>query len=136
MTILLARGAGDPDRVAHAVRILRPSPIGEVLDAVAAYASPTGGTVYAERVGDLYRWSPATRGGPYPLARLLAHFLRCDHHDLTVGFVTIDGWCVVADPDEPRGNPYVIIEFSAYDAESVRATVGAALGALGTHRSA
>jgi hypothetical protein len=38
MTILLARGAGDPERVAHAVRILRPSPLIEIADALAEYA--------------------------------------------------------------------------------------------------
>ncbi len=127
MTILLVRGAGDPDRVAHAVRIVRPSPIGEVVDAVESYTSSDGGAVYVERFGDGYRWSPATRGGPYPLLRVLARFLRCEHTELTVGFVTIDGWCVVGDPDEPRGEPYVILEPPAGDRGSLAATVEAAL---------
>lgn len=111
MTILLARGAGDPERIAHVVRILRPSPLDEIADAVVAYAASGGDAVYVERIGDdQYRWSPATRGGAYALMRLLARFLCCDHHDITVGFVTVDGYCIVADPSEPRCPRHVILQ--------------------------
>jgi hypothetical protein len=133
MSILLARGAGDPDRVAHAVRILRPSPIDEVIDAVTTYVSSLSSSsrraVYVERFGDRYRWSPAIGGGAYPLVRELARFVRCDHNELIVGFVTVDGWFVVGDRDTPRGDPYAILEPLADDRDSLAATVAAALDA-------
>ena len=110
--ILLRRCAGDPERITHVVRILRPSPLDEVTDAIVEY----GDAVYVERVtDDLYRWSPATRGGAYALLRLLARFLRCDSDEITVGFVTVDGWAVVADPAEPRCDRYVILESTPLD---------------------
>lgn len=127
MTILLARGAGDPDRIADAIRILRPSPLAEIADAVVAYVASAGDVVYVERVDDRYRWSPATRGGPYPLTRLLARFLGCNHHAITVGFVTIDGWCIAADPSEPRCPRYAFLESSSLDARAVAEVIAARL---------
>ena len=115
MTILLERGAGDPDRIADAISILRPSPLYEIVEAVVAYAGTGGGAVYVECLGDQYRWSPASRGGPYPLMRLLSRFLGCDHHQLTVGFVTVDGWCIAADPEETRWDRYMILEHAPAD---------------------
>jgi hypothetical protein len=120
--ILLARGAGDPERLAHAVSILRPAPLDEVVDAVAAYAE----AVYVECLGDdQYRWSPATRGGAYALMRVLARFLRCDYHDITVGFVTVDGWAIVADPEEARCARYVILPSPPADAHAVAELIAA-----------
>ena len=115
--ILLRRCAGDPERIAHVVRILRPSPLDEVADAIAEY----GEAVYVEHVGDdLYRWSPATRGGAYALLRLLARFLRCDSDEITVGFVTVDGgWCMAADPAEPRCHRYMILLSTPREPRSV-----------------
>jgi hypothetical protein len=119
VTILLARGAGDPDRVAQAMAIVRPSRLGEITDAVVAYTGTAGGAVYVERLDDLYRWSPATRGGPYPLMRLLARFLCCDQREITVGFVTVDDWCIVADPSAPRSPQYVILHNAPDDPRAV-----------------
>jgi len=126
--MLLARGAGDPERIAYAVRILRPCPLDEVADAVAAYATSTGGAVYVERVDGQYRWSPATRGGAYPLLRLLARFLGCAHTELTVGVVTVDGWCLAANPDEPRSDQFAILDAPPDSAQRAAAMIAANLG--------
>lgn len=132
MTILIARGAGDPERVEHVIRILRHSTLGEVAAAIAAYSASVDGAVYVERIGDLYRWSPTSRGGAYPLLRLLARFLRCEHTELTVGFVTVDEWCVAADPDEPRSDHFAILEAPSCDPEHAAAMIGVALGRPGS----
>jgi hypothetical protein len=109
--ILLKRGAGDPDRVDHAVAILRPSTLDDVSSALVEYASSGGTAAYVERVGDRYRWSPATRGGPYPLLRVLARFLRCEHTELTMRFRILDDhWCVVGHSDGPDADDYVVLE--------------------------
>jgi len=76
-----------------------------VAEAVTA-ASSTERTVYVERLGNLYRWSLATRGGGYPLLRIVARFLGVDHYRIYVGFRTLpDGTAIVCeDPaafDEP-----------------------------------
>ncbi|MGZ8761194.1 MAG: hypothetical protein ACXWXV_11585, partial [Aeromicrobium sp.] len=58
---------------------------GARLDAVAgAVAAASGKTrfVYVERRGSLFRWSPAHRGGPYPLLRETAKVLGTDYHEL------------------------------------------------------
>jgi hypothetical protein len=130
MTILLKRGEGDPDRVAHAVSCVRPSPLWEVADAVVAYSSTYGEPVYVERVeDDLYRWSPAHRGGMYPLARVLARFLKCDHHDITIGFVTVEGgWAVVGDPGRAPANDHAVFETPITTLEGAEEMILAALG--------
>ncbi len=48
-------------------------------------------SIYVERRGALYRWSPAHRGGPYPLLRITAKFLQMDHHGLLVPCRPLDG---------------------------------------------
>ena len=52
--------------------------------------------IYVERRGDQYRWSLATKGGPYPLLRITARFLEMDPYSLAgVGSRVVgdDGWC-------------------------------------------
>lgn len=39
---------------------------------------------YVERRADVYRWSPAHRGGPYPLLRVVAKLLDVDYHGLVL----------------------------------------------------
>ena len=110
--ILLKRGEGDPDRVANVISCVRPSPLWEVADAVVAFGKPDVHTdVYVERVGDdRYRWSPAHRAGPHALGRVLARFLRCEYHDITIGFVTVDGWCVIGEADKSPTDDYAIFQ--------------------------
>ena len=64
---------------------------------------------YVERRADVYRWSPAHRGGPYPLLRVTAKLLGVDHRELVLPFRGLpktapgfgadgfwDGLCIVA----------------------------------------
>jgi hypothetical protein len=130
MTIMLKRGAGNPIRLEHALRILRPSPLSEVTEAVSAFAAARPGAVYVERVsGDRYTWSPATRGGPYPLLRILAAFLECSHYEMTIGCETVEGWCVVSDPGTRPAGPHVVLEAPPRDAVEVAKLVASELGA-------
>jgi hypothetical protein len=58
--------------------------------------------VYIERLGsDSYRWSLIHAGGPYPLLRISARFLRVDHHALIIGYRGVhDGYSALSkDPN-------------------------------------
>lgn len=127
--MLITRGAGDPERIRSAVSILRPSPLDEVADAVAAYGSSGGIAAYVERIGDLYRWSPATQGGAYSLLRNVARFVECHHTDLTIGFTTVEGWSIV-DPDTgvPRSEQHVVLDGQPTDASEIARAVSERLG--------
>lgn len=119
--IMLKRGAGDADRVEHAAAILRPSTLDEIADALVAYAASGGATAYVERRGDGYRWSPAVRGGPYPLLCVLARFLCCEHTELTIGYRMIEGdWCIAGDPDDPDSYQCAVLD-APVDVEQLRA---------------
>ena len=74
----------DPAREALARSISTAAPLDEVATAIAA-ASEHQRLLYVERVPGGYRWSLAHRGGPYPLLRTTALFLRVDYHELFVG---------------------------------------------------
>jgi hypothetical protein len=122
--ILLKRGAGDPERIDHAVAMLRPSTLDDVAAAVTEYARSGGRVAYVERVGDRYRWSPAVGGGPYPLLRVLARFLRCEHTALTIGCRTVDDrWCVVGDPNRAASDNYVVVDLPC-DVDQLQVRLG------------
>ena len=108
--IMLTRGAGDPERVELVVRVLKPSMAYEVVEAIYACAIALEEPVYVERIGDRYRWSPAHRGGPTALGHVLAKFIGCELSDLTISFVTLDGWAVIHHPEEPPADRYLILE--------------------------
>jgi hypothetical protein len=88
----------DPLRV-----FARPSALASVVRAlsVAAISSPL---VYVERRGDRYTWSPAHRGGPYPLLRVVAKVLGVDHHGIVLPFRWRGNVCVVAIPEKSSPN--------------------------------
>ncbi len=111
--LMLRTGAGDAERIALAVTIVRPSSADHVVHAVNAYSDDGRSQVYVERTGDSYRWSPAHRGGPAPLMHLVARFLGCETTDLTVGFVTVDSWCIVRSPDELPPDRQAIVDTGA-----------------------
>jgi hypothetical protein len=84
--------------------------------------------VYVERRGFRYRWSPAHRGGPYPLHRVVAKLIDVPHHDFPLPFTTVDGRAIVRASEgegeidawswiEARGDLIAI-------AESIEATLG------------
>lgn len=73
------------------------SPIETVVEAVST-ASETMNRIYVERRSDLYRWSPAHRGGCYPLLRITALFLGADHQRIYIGFRTLpDGTFILCE---------------------------------------
>jgi hypothetical protein len=70
----------------------------EVVAEAIALASKSIGLVYVERLGDdLFRWSPAHKGGAYPLTRIVAKFLEVDYKRIYIGFRTVDGAAVLCD---------------------------------------
>ena len=76
------------------------SPPDEVAAAISV-ASEIERHLYVERLGALYRWSLAHRGGPYPLLRISARFLGIDYQTIFIGYRTLpDGYAILSkDPD-------------------------------------
>ena len=85
----------DPERDRLFLSVFNPSPLEEVAEAVSV-ASEDHPHIYVERVDHEWRWSLATMGGPYPLIRLSAQYLKMDYVALRgVGSRVVgDGWCV------------------------------------------
>ena len=106
--------------------MFRPSPLEEVAEAISV-ATEKFHDIYVERRSDRYRWSFATKGGPYPLLRITARFLQMDPYSLAgVGSREVGGgWCVqiVADGDaEP--DAWSVLRFDgATSADQVRLRV-------------
>ncbi len=101
----------DPERLRVAQGVWRYSPLELVAGGVAA-VSERMRIVYVERRGALYRWSPTHRGGPYPLLRELALFLRVDHHRLIVPARPTQDTCIVAADDQHHSPPdaFILLE--------------------------
>jgi hypothetical protein len=114
---------------------------------IAAATEFTPLLVYVERRIDLYRWSPAHRGGPYPLMRVTARFLQTDYHALVLpcralkdaspvaGFGKDGIWqgvCIVTGEEDENGPPaaWTVLEFDA--PQTAAAVRGRILGALTT----
>jgi hypothetical protein len=103
----------DPLRQRLFRSVFEPSPLESVAEAVSV-ATEDERRIYVERVGSRWRWSLTHPGGPYPLLRITARFLRVDHRRITVGFRTVgDGVCVLCpDPDEPlSAGAWAVIDF-------------------------
>jgi hypothetical protein len=110
---------------------------GARLDVVAKAVAAASGSIrfiYVEHLdADLYRWSPAHRGGAYPLLRETARLLGVNHQGLVLPFRALadTGMTVIpADDSEalaPAGR-WTVLEFeSAESVESVGARIQAAL---------
>ena len=70
--------------------------------------------MYVERVGDAFRWSLTHPGGPYPMLRITARFLRVDHRGIVVGCRTTSGGvCVLAGPpgNEMEPDAWAVVRF-------------------------
>jgi len=77
------------------------SPLEDVAKAVSVYTENPG-EVYVEHFAAGWRWSPAHRGGSYPLLRVTARFLQVDHSRIVVPFRTVNSdWAVLM--PEPEG---------------------------------
>jgi hypothetical protein len=96
--------APNPERQRLFLSVFNPSPLEEVAKAVSV-ASGSHQNFYVERRGHQWRWSVATKGGPYPLLRITAQFLRMDYAALGgVGSREVgDGWCcqIVDEGEKP-----------------------------------
>jgi hypothetical protein len=94
-------------RVAHEKRarlirsVFEPSPLEEVALAMSE-ATEQEPKLYVERLGDLWRWSLVHSGGPYPLLRVTARFLKMDYTAIFIGHRQIKGGLSVLtrDPGE------------------------------------
>ncbi len=77
-----------------------------------ADASATHRSTTSSVAATLYRWSPAHRGGPYPLLRTVAKLLDLNHHAVVLPFETHDGFCVVSrGQGEATGEAWTVLEF-------------------------
>jgi hypothetical protein len=122
----------DPERQRLYRSIFEPSCLEEVSEAVSA-ATEDEKRMYVERIaGGGWRWSLTHPGGPYPLLRISARFLRMDHHRLMVGCRSVaDGVCIVckdpANPEHPEA--WAVIDFDGpTEPAGVRERIVQALG--------
>jgi len=61
--------------------------------------------LYVERKGELYRWSPAHRGGPYPLQRIVARYHNVSHHRMILGFRWVGDYAIVCEKPKDFEQP-------------------------------
>lgn len=80
----------DEEHAALAQTIMETLPLRKVAAAVAA-ATEHERRVYVERMSRGWRWSLVHAGGPYPLLRVTARFLRMDYRRLMIPTHTLDG---------------------------------------------
>jgi hypothetical protein len=105
----------DPARLQLLQSVFEPSALADVAEAVSA-ATEHETQIYVERLSDGWRWSPAIRGGAYPLLRITARFLRVDHNRIMIGFRTLpNGSAVLCDDPKVVRTPEVaaVIDFEA-----------------------
>ncbi len=81
----------------------RVSSLAEVCEAISA-ASTRGDAVHVERWASGWRWSPAHRGGPYPLLRIVARLLEIPHHGIPMPYKTNPQRCAFVPPNR-RSRP-------------------------------
>ena len=126
--------------------------LGARLDEIATAVAAASGKVrliYVERRGaDKYRWSPAHRGGPYPLLRETARLLGVSHHGFVLPFGGVPttppahydadgfwvGTCFIPADESVRDTPadmWTVLEFDAPQSfEEVRARIRDALASV------
>ncbi len=118
----------ESNRVALPGTMIVPSPLDNVVAAIARLGEREHVMVYVERWDDRYRWSIAHRGGPYPLLREVAQYLGVPHTDVGVAFLTVQGWAVVrAEGELPAADASMFIPPSSDPAvvhERIRAAQG------------
>ena len=103
----------DEQRAALARSIMEVSPLRTVATAVAA-ATEHQRRVYIEHLAQGWRWSPLHPGGPYPLLRITARFLKMNHHHLLISFRTLDDGNTILcrDPEQPpEPGAWALIDF-------------------------
>ncbi len=88
-------------------------PLDEVVEAVGDAVKSVDRNIYIERSGTLFRWSFATRGGPYPLLRLVCGFLDIPHYWVLVSSATVAEWCVTANRDDGQPDVWTVLDVQA-----------------------
>jgi hypothetical protein len=120
----------DPERERLFQSVFRPSPLEVVAEAVSA-ATGICRNIYVERRGDHYRWSLTTTGGPYPMLRMTAQFLKMDYCSLGgVGSrVVADGDCAqIVDDEHTEPDALSVLSFDEpTTADAVRERIEGAL---------
>lgn len=110
------------------------SPLRVVAEAIAA-ATEHEKRIYVERIGDRYRWSLTHTGGPYPLLRIAARYLKADYTKLLVGSRALpEGTSVLFDDraDQTPPDKWVVLEFDGVaNAQAVAEKVRVALASPG-----
>ena len=100
------------------------SPLDVVAEAISE-ATEHERRVYAERLGDQFRWSFVHPGGGYPLLRITARYMGVDYHRIIVGFRTLEnGLAILFDDraDETPPDRWAILNFQAKTAPDEVAT--------------
>jgi hypothetical protein len=103
----------NPERRRLLRSVFHSAPLAEVAEAVSV-ATEQFKDIYLEVRGNQYRWSLATRCGPYPLLRITARFLRMDYCSLVgVGSRVVgDGWCVqIVAETETDPDAWIVLRF-------------------------
>jgi hypothetical protein len=123
--------APDVERAQLIRSVFEPSPLEDVARAVSV-ATEKESQLYVERFGDLWRWSLVHGGGPYPLLRVTARFLKVDYTAIVIGHRQIEGGLSVLTRDlgEVIGpNSWAVITFDGPATEAtVTELIGSALG--------
>ena len=120
----------DPERERLFQSVFRLSPLEVVTEAVST-AIEVCRNIYVERRGDQYRWSLTTTGGPYPMLRMTAQFLKMDYSSLRgVGSrLVAGGHCVqIVDDEGTEPDASSVLRFDEpTTAEAVRERIEGAL---------
>jgi hypothetical protein len=96
----------DEERARLIRSVFEPSGLDETARAVSV-ATETESQLYVERFGDRWRWSLVHGGGPYPLLRVTARFLKVDYTAISIGHRQIEGGLSVLTRDlEEVGDPH------------------------------
>ena len=117
----------DPEQAQLIRSVFEPSTLEDVARAMSV-ATKKETQLYVERFGDLWRWSLVHGGGPYPLLRVTARFLKVDYTAILIGHRQIEGGLSVLTRDleevaKPDG--WAVLTF---DGPSTEATVTELIG--------
>lgn len=101
----------DPERERLFRSVFQQSTLEEAAEAISV-ATEQFHDFYVGRRSGQYQWSFATQGGPYPLLRITARFLKMDPQYLAgVGSRVIGDWCVQIVPKESEPDAWTLIRF-------------------------
>jgi hypothetical protein len=85
-------------------------------------------SIYVERLGDRYRWSPSHRGGPYPLHRVVGRIIDVPYTSFALPFVTVDDRAVVRPEDEAVADGWTWLDDAGHDVTVLHQRIEAMLG--------